>query len=143
MESQLDLVPPDLECAAHVRASNIAKQNPYCHLAVSVSVGCGGRSSENCTYFEAEGVGSGQCRAEICKLCSDICQIRLDFVTFAITGPSTSITAVGKVLHGVLSVPLAGADISYGGKCTTDVFTVSNAPNVPEICGAMVNEHGN
>ena len=72
---------------------------------------------------------------------SDICQIRLDFVTFAITGPSTSVTSIGKANFGRLNAA-AGAAAAYGGKCQTDVFTVTNAPNVPEICGTMVGEHG-
>lgn len=41
------------------------------------SLGCGGSSSENCTYFESNSVGTGDCKAKICKCSSDICQVKL------------------------------------------------------------------
>ncbi len=34
----------------------------------SVTLGCGGSSSENCTYFEVTGANDGACSAEICKI---------------------------------------------------------------------------
>ena len=49
-------------------------------LSFLVTLTCGGTSSENCTYFDsATSQGTGACKAEICKLNSNICQIRLDF----------------------------------------------------------------
>lgn len=62
----------------------------------SVAVGCGGRSAENITYFtsasaeESGGGGGGPvaeaCSATICKIDEGICQLRLDFLTFSLTG---------------------------------------------------------
>ena len=47
---------------------------------LSVSLSCGGTSSENCTYFDSSSlsVGSnqaGSCSARICPCGSDICQV--------------------------------------------------------------------
>ena len=44
------------------------------------SVGCGGASSENCTYFEATSVGDGECKATICKTNPGICQVLTDSI---------------------------------------------------------------
>ena len=41
----------------------------------TVTVGCGGSSSENCTYFEVTGATNGPCVASICKADSNICQV--------------------------------------------------------------------
>ena len=43
-----------------------------------VTLGCGSSTTENCTYFEVQNSAamSGQCRTQICKCQSDICQIR-------------------------------------------------------------------
>ena len=41
----------------------------------SVTLGCGGSSSENCTYFEVTGANDGACSAQICKISSDVCQV--------------------------------------------------------------------
>ena len=59
---------------------------------ISVTLGCGGTSSENCTYFQSGGQEVGQCRLKICPCSDNICQLRLDFQTFVITGPSTGIS---------------------------------------------------
>merc|ERR1712001_100514 len=72
------------------------------------SVGCGASSSENCTYFEVTGANDGPCSAEICKCSDDICQIRLDFDTFVITGPQTSSTSVAKLI---------AKEFNYAGAC--------------------------
>ena len=47
-------------------------------------------SSENCTYFQSTGGEIGQCRVRICPCREHICQLRLDFGSFIINGPSTS-----------------------------------------------------
>ena len=54
-----------------------------------VTLSCGGISSENCTYFQSSGQEVGQCRIKICPCSDNICQLRLDFQTFVIQGPST------------------------------------------------------
>ena len=60
----------------------------------SVQLSCGGQSSENCTYFQSDGNEIGQCRIKICPCSDNICQLRLDFSTFVITGPETTTTTM-------------------------------------------------
>ena len=55
-----------------------------------VELTCGQTSSENCTYFVSRGSEVGSCKITICPCNDNICQIRLDFATFVINGPSTS-----------------------------------------------------
>lgn len=109
-------------------------------VCCTFTIGCGSTSSENCTYFEVSGAPTGPCNGKICKCNSNICQMRLDFVNFVITGPSTSTVSVGKVAGGAVSHD--GLVASYRGNCFTDVFTVSNDDdNVPELCGTLTGEH--
>ena len=64
-------------------------------------------------------------------------QLRLDFDTFVITGPSTLSTSVGKVN------PNSALDVTTASQCLTDVFSVTN-PNgqtPPQICGTNSGEH--
>ena len=56
-----------------------------------VEISCGSTSSENCTYFVSTGGEVGACRIKICPCSDDICQMRLDFQSFIINGPSTGI----------------------------------------------------
>merc|ERR1711963_235015 len=103
------------------------------------SAGCGSVSSENCTYFEVNGANSGDCNARICKCSSDICQMRLDFTNFVISGPSTISTSIGKIVGG--SVGATGKEVSQKTTCATDSFSISNAPSVPTICGTLTGDH--
>jgi len=103
------------------------------------SAGCGSTSSENCTYFEVNGANSGACRAKICKCSSDICQIRLDFTNFQISGPSTLTLSIGKIVGG--QVGTTGKKVAQKTTCATDSFSVSNAPNVPVVCGTLTGDH--
>ena len=54
---------------------------------------CGGKISENITHFTksvSEGSSmTGKCEAEVCRVTDNICQLRLDFSTFVLAGPST------------------------------------------------------
>ena len=69
--------------------------------------------------------------------------MRLDFNTFAITGPSTSTVSIGKIIGGqVTDGKTAGKLYSYAGRCLTDVFTVSGDVGVPPLCGTLSGEHG-
>ena len=54
-----------------------------------VTLTCGQQSSENCSYFQSNGGEIGECRVKICPCREHICQLRLDFGSFAINGPST------------------------------------------------------
>ena len=108
----------------------------------SVSLTCGGIGKENTTYFESSGTEVGQCRVKICKCQPNVCQIRLDFNTFVIAGPSTSVSTVGLATFGVLEVGGAKG-VSTATQCLTDMFSVTN-PNgaaPPVICGTNTGEH--
>ena len=93
------------------------------HFLFTVTISCGGQASENCTYFESSGAESGACRAKVCKCSSDICQVffiknktkkeinatrfififlqlRLDFNSFIIDGPSTNTLSTTSILGG-------------------------------------------
>ena len=80
--------------------------------------------------------------ATICKTNSDVCQIRLDFNTFVISGPSTTTTSIGEVIFGAFVTDGVGADVAEAGQCLTDTFAISNQIAVPTICGTNTNAHG-
>ena len=46
-------------------------------------------------------MSTGACNAQICRNNPNICQIRLDFDSFEIAGPSTSTVSASKILLGV------------------------------------------
>ncbi len=103
-------------------------------------------SSENCTYFQSTGTeGAGACRVSICPCSDNICQLRLDFNAFQISGPSTSATSVGYALNGVLVADTMAKMVALQGQCLTDVFSVTspsgNSPS--QICGLNSGEHSN
>ncbi len=111
-------------------------------LFISVSLGCGSTTSENMTYFESGStVNSGACRAKICKCNSNICQMRLDFDSFVISGPSTATTSNAKALNG--DIGAGGKEINEASRCLTDTFSVSNQRTFPLICGTNSGYHGN
>ena len=58
-----------------------------------VELNCGGKTSENITHF-TKSVGeaaalTGKCEADVCRVTENICQLRLDFTSFVLAGPST------------------------------------------------------
>ena len=67
--------------------------------------------------------------------------MRLDFNSFIITGPSTVTTSYAKALNGQIAAD--GMEINPATSCATDIFTITNAPNLPELCGTLSGEHGN
>ena len=106
---------------------------------------------------------TGNCGLSVCKCQSDICQVRksqkfeknfsrvfqngfvfqlrLDFNTFMIAGPTTSTVTDTNVLHGV---PTAGGTAAVRfGNCDTDQFTVTNPGGTGSrvICGTNTGEH--
>merc|ERR1711963_276134 len=99
-------------------------------------------TSEKCSYFESSGTAStGACRAQICPCSNNICQLRLDFETFVITGPSTDTTSVTKILNGAPNDAGGGA-ATFATQCLTDTFSVTNSQNNnPVICGTNTGEH--
>jgi len=84
----------------------------------------------------------GPCNARVCKCSSSICQIRLDFQTFVITGPSTRTVSIGKSVNGEI-IPNAGIGVavSESGQCLTDTFSIGGQDSVPLICGTNSGEH--
>ena len=66
--------------------------------------------------------------------------MRLDFNTFVITGPSTETASTAKILNG--AVHQTGVEANQASTCATDVFTITNAENLPELCGTLTGEHG-
>jgi hypothetical protein len=104
---------------------------------------CGSTSSENCTYFEfTSTVAAGACRAKICKANPNICRLRLDFTSFVITGPSTAnALQLGSVGGMPQLLAVLAQAITSNSQCLTDVFTVTNQVNLPQICGTMTGEH--
>ena len=116
------------------RIIRLTTKGIFWHFSVQLS--CGGTSSENCTYFQSDGNEIGQCRIKICPCSENICQLRLDFSTFVITGPETVTTTV--VVNKI-----GGKSFHELGQCQTDIFSVTapgnNAPGV--ICGTNSGEH--
>jgi len=112
-------------------------------VCCSFSVNCGSTSSENCTYFESKGGEIGQCKVEICPCSHDICQLRLDFNQFIITGPSTATESVHKTIFGEVSTGATGVPVALASRCLTDTFSVTNPTGgTPSpICGINSGEH--
>ncbi len=59
--------------------------------------------------------------------------MRLDFNTFVITGPTTQTVSTFK---------FNGKEANQATSCATDLFKVTNAQNLPELCGTLTGEHG-
>jgi len=109
-------------------------------------INCGQSVAENCTYFSSSGGESaGACSIEICPCSTGICQMRLDFTQFIITGPSTSTTTAGSQLNGRNTPGGTGKEYSLQTQCLTDTFTVrgqnTGPNNPPVICGTNTGEH--
>ena len=126
----------------------------YSSKSISVTLGCGGTASENCTYFESTGNEMGACRAKICPCNDNICQMRLDFNSFVINQPSTCKLKDVQKLARLLKISKLTATTSVAiinnnknaypaSQCITDQFMVttpgSNPP--PMICGTNTGEH--
>jgi len=112
-------------------------------VCCTFALNCGATSSENNTYFESTGSETGSCNLKICPCNDNICQLRLDFETFVITGPSTDATARCPGFGGDCA---ASEDYSQAnfGQCNTDFFSVTNpggSSTPPAICGTNTNEH--
>ncbi|XP_054289374.1 uncharacterized protein LOC129004772 [Macrosteles quadrilineatus] len=84
---------------------------------------CGQTTSQNCSYFVNPGYpsfydGSGSCQLTIQKAHPDICQYRLEFDNFVLSGPET-----------------------LNHMCNNDQFLVSGGSPVPTICGMNAGNH--
>lgn len=105
-------------------------------------INCGGSSSENLTTFMSNDVQAGACQAKICKIDSDVVQLRLDFTTFVISDPSTSVATAFSVQNGNPTTA-AVLEQTSAGVCDTDSFAVTSpgGAGTPTICGVNTDEH--
>merc|ERR1712008_623962 len=128
------------ECSSNGGTSDGTCANGY-GVCCIFTINCGAQSSQNCTYFESSGVTSGNCRATICPCSTTICQLRLDFITHVITGPSTLTVSATKVLNGAVNA--GGVPASLASECLTDSFSVTNpgGGSNPVLCGTNTGEH--
>jgi hypothetical protein len=71
-------------------------------------------------------------------------QIRMDFNSFVIAGPSTLTVSLGKQLNGAIG-QATGIAYNSATTCQTDTFTVTGTPGAvpPVICGTNSGYHGN
>ena len=72
-----------------------------------------------------------------CKALISFFQIRLDFDTFVITGPSTK-----TITSTLLYYEVEPENYVQYSQCSTDIFGISNAPTVPPLCGTLTGDHG-
>merc|ERR1712086_693689 len=93
--------------------------------------------------FMSNNVATGACSAEICKVNSDIVQLRLDFTSFVLSNPASGIATSFVLLNGASNPAAAGLFYTINGQCTEDSFTVSSPGSVgsPEICGVNTGDH--
>jgi len=92
------------------------------------SLTCGGTTSLNNTYFKSTGTDSSPCVLTVCKVSTDICQLRLGFDSFVMSQPSTSYPTDG----------------SSNGRtqCHHARFQVSSdGPSSPVLCGTNSGQH--
>ena len=88
-----------------------------------MQITCGGSSSYNNTYFTSPNYpttfnGGSTCSVTIKRCNPDICQIRIDFLTFKLAQPDDS------------------------GNCVNDAFyVIGGASNVPVLCGENTGQH--
>ncbi|XP_059081957.1 uncharacterized protein LOC131879615 [Tigriopus californicus] len=110
-------------------------------VCCTFSASCGQTSNENCTYFDSGNVPAGACRVRICRCDDNVCQLRLDFNSFVIAGPSTSTITIGKQTNGIIIV--AGKPVNPATQCLVDRFSVTNpgSSTPPTICGTNTGEH--
>ncbi|XP_059097249.1 uncharacterized protein LOC131891638 [Tigriopus californicus] len=107
------------------------------------SFGCGQQTAQNNTYFESNAPTTGDCMATVCPSSNDICQMRLDFNQFVITGPSTSSISTGTQIYGLVNALGSTLAISRASQCLTDSFSIlgSSSTPIPVICGTNKGQH--
>jgi len=110
-------------------------------VCCTITIGCGSTSSENCTYFDSDTVNAGGCTATVCPCGNNICQLRLDFVNFVISGPSSATNSVLKVKMAQVS-KTGTKSVTQNSQCLTDTFSVTGPSRTPPtICGTNSGEH--
>ena len=81
---------------------------------------------------------------QLIKKSAFIFQLRLDFRSFVIAGPSTVTTTVTKIINGQINSGVAtGPAVSLQTQCLTDTFSVTGPSGSvpPVICGTNTGEH--
>ena len=141
------VVPVSIICEIHTYVHRFIHKKyiiNYSYL-FSVIMGCGSKKFENVTYFESTKGVTGSCNAAICKCSDAVCQIRLDFTSFTITGPSSVTTTLNTkqlALNGVntAAAGLASSDLT---RCMIDQFSVTSpgSQSSPVICGINTGAH--
>lgn len=112
---------------------------------------CGSSSSENNTYWKSpSSITEGDsCDLTVCPLSTDICQIRLDFTTFVLTGPSVASLSQVRRQGGMATGDLLDTvglkhSSNYASNCLHDTFSVSSvspSASPPQICGTNSGYH--
>ena len=71
-------------------------------------------------------------------------QLRLDFNTFVLAGPTTVTLSIGKETAGNLLYTGDGVEVNQATNCLTDTFSITGVPggNPPVICGTNSGYHG-
>ena len=73
-------------------------------------------------------------------------QIRIDFITFVIAGPTTLTATLAYEIGGSISylAASAGVIVTAASNCLTDTFTLTGpaGSTPPVICGTNTNQHG-
>eukprot|EP00095_Tigriopus_kingsejongensis_P003561 maker-scaffold877_size102761-snap-gene-0.12 protein:Tk03561 transcript:maker-scaffold877_size102761-snap-gene-0.12-mRNA-1 annotation:"PREDICTED: uncharacterized protein LOC100161421" len=112
-------------------------------VCCTFTLNCGASSTENCTYFESTGGEVGACRATVCPCSDNICQLRLDFDQFVISGPSTLSVDPVSILTKGQPDPAGANSVTAAGQCLTDTFTATDPGGCspPSICGINTGEH--
>ena len=92
-----------MACVAHVSSHEmyVIWYGSEFTLYITVTLGCGKEYAQNCTYFDSSSPTAGSCSARVCEANNNICQMRLDFNTFTLTGPSTSAITESTYAHDV------------------------------------------
>ncbi|XP_040568463.1 uncharacterized protein [Lepeophtheirus salmonis] len=110
-----------------------------------ISLGCGGMSSSNNTYFTSSGTETGMCSVTICPCDSNVCQLRLEFESFMLAGPSTISTSAFTIIKGTGVAGIGGKSTAVSQKtlCLSDTFSITSPGGAtgPTICGINTGQH--
>merc|ERR1711971_581092 len=86
------------------------------------SINCGATSNQYLTMFMSNNVEAGACSAQICKVNSDIVQLRLDFTSFVLSNPAATIVTSFSILNGTPVGPAVGVAQTISGQCVTETI---------------------
>jgi len=110
-----------------------------CIIIVAGTVGaCGGTVTQNCSYIQnidypAADTNSQTCTYMVTKCSSDICHIRLDFVTTTI-GQPVAATGVCTTGDNLVLTPGSGSLVAGATAALTNV-------DPPILCGTLTGQH--